>query len=404
MRYLQLLLLTLLAHTAMYAAGFSVDKEWYVAGEQIDVEIDLSDKLSRVAYVELSDAAGVQTGTLAEIRKGRGRVALILPRSLHSGYYRLAVYTRVTAPLCMDVAVVNTLRSTADDKIVWQETEGKTQAFGAQNKGIYTLESNEMADYLGLETSGHTIVARLKEPHAEVTSVLSIVGKQVHVFGGKQVGDSILLFHTYGLEGKHQVVASAYTVDGKSLPLEIVSPYAAYLPDSLPVLHLNYSRKEVESRSIDMQKMALERTDTVTPLPYDEAIFSVQPVLHYDLDEYRQFATIGDTFVEYVNLVHHSERNGFHELFVYNNAEGYSNWPAMVLIDGMPTNDIKRLLKYDARRVHFINLYNDWFTLGTNSIHKGIVSFVTRGGNITNFPPDKGSAYIVYDFPKQNRY
>lgn len=399
MRYLQLLLLTFWAHNVLFAADVKVDKDWYVAGEQMVVDIKLDDVRSRVAYVELSDADGVQAGTLAEIRRGRGGVALILPTTLHSGYYRLAVYTRTSAPVCIDVAVVNTLHSASEDKIEWHDGAVTTQASGAEIAGIYTLNRKQTADVIGKEVSGHTVVARLKTPVKQANAVLSVVGKQAHVFGGELVNDSTLHFFTYGLSGKQQIVVSAYNSEGQSLPVEVVSPYVAYLPDSLPVLHLNYSRKEVEARSIDMQKMGLERTDTVTPLPYDEMIFSAQPVLRYNLDEYRQFATIADTFVEYVNFVHSSHINGFEELFVYSDADGYSNWPALVMIDGMPTNDIKRLMKYDARRVQYINIYNDWFTLGNNNRYKGIVSFVTRGGNITNFTPDKGSAYIVYDFP-----
>lgn len=400
MRYLIILLLSIVASDMLSAANISLDKEWYVAGEEIVVDIDLSDKESRVAYVELSDEKAVQAGTLAKVQEGRGQVVLLLPTTLHSGYYRLAVYTRLSAPLCIDVPVVNTLHSTANDKIEWHDGATKTKADDSQNIGVYTLKKKEMTDVTNMETAGHTVVARLKQPQKNVSSMLSVVGKQVNVFSGKQINDSTLLFYTYGLTGKHQVVVSAYDEEKHAIPVEIVSPYTAYLPETLPVLHLNYSRSEVEERSINMQRMALELADTTVALPYKQSVFGTEPVIHYDLDEYRQFATIGDTFVEYVNFVHQSDKNGLPELFVFNEPEGYSSWAALVLIDGMPTNEINRLLKYDARRIKNINIYNEWFTLGTNCIFKGIVSFVTRSGNITNFPPDKGSAYIVYDFPK----
>lgn len=388
-----------MANISLVAGNIKVDREWYVAGEGIKIDISLDDEQSKVAYLELSDTTGVQTGDIINLKKGKAEARLILPKALHSGYYLLSVYTRKGKPEQLIIPVVNTLKASTDDRIKWIESGNGVSSVSnmPHNASKNIVVTNAKATEA--DTYGHVVMARLKSPQPEVNALLGVVGKEIHIFNGRQVNDSTLLFYTYGISGKQQIVVSARDNEGRSLPVEVVSPYAGYRPEHMPEMLFRYNRKEVEARSIAMQQTDLERGDSIKMGEYSDVVFNTSPIASYNLDEYRQFATIGESMLEFVNFVHESEKNGAPELFVYTEAEGYSSWAALVLIDGMPTNDIKRLMRYDARRVHHINIYNDRYALGRNNIYKGIVSIVTRGGNITNFPPDLGSQYIVYNFP-----
>lgn len=399
MRYLHLFILLLIANLSATAANVTVDRQWYVAGEGVNLSIVLDDKLSKVAYIELCDTTGVQAGDVIALEKGKAETTFILPKALHSGYYLLSVYTHNSAPQQKILPVVNTLTASTEDRIAWEETTESNNSHVRNLPSITSKHAIDSANKSETELFGHAVMARVKTPMSEISSTLSTVGKEIHVFNGRQVNDSTLIFYTYGISGKQEIVVSAYDNYGKSLDVEVISPYKGYVPASLPKMHFMYNRKEVEQRSIAMQQMNLERADSVKPMEYSDVVFNTKPVVHYNLDEYRQFATVGESMLEFVDFVHESERNGMPELFVYTKDEGYSSWAALVLIDGMPTNDIKRLKRYDARRVHHINIYNDRYTLGKNNIYKGIVSIVTRSGNITNYLPDLGSAYIVYNFP-----
>ena len=73
--------------------------------------------------------------------------------------------------------------------------------------------------------------------------------------------------------------------------------------------------------------------------------------------------------------------------------------PTLVLIDGMPVIDIERLLTYDARRIHYINIYGGQYTFG-NGVYNGILSFITRSGRLTNYPIEPNAQYLVYEFPE----
>ena len=208
---------------------------------------------------------------------------------------------------------------------------------------------------------------------------------------------------------------SAVTSTGVSLPIELISPFATLLPKKLPLLVFHYNRSEVEARSIDMQRHQMAITpakrelqigvlddgmsEEAVPLEYDETLYGAQPYLSYNLDEYRQFLSIREVLVEYVNCVGNRKVNDVTQLVVHTDLDSYmSSWPSLVLIDGMPVINMERLLNYDARRVHYINIYGGQYTFG-NSIYNGILSFVTRSGRLTNYPTEPNTQYLVYQFP-----
>ena len=58
-----------------------------------------------------------------------------------------------------------------------------------------------------------------------------------------------------------------------------------------------------------------------------------------------------------------------------------------------------QLLDYDARRIHYINVYGGQYTFG-NGVYNGILSFVTRSGKLTNYPIEPNMQYLVYEFPQ----
>ena len=229
------------------------------------------------------------------------------------------------------------------------------------------------------------------------------------------VNDSTAVFYTFGIHGKQPLVLSAMTSTGVSLPVEMISPFATLLPKQLPHLVFHYQRSEVEARSLAMQRhqkaiapakrelkigdLSDDTAEEVVPLSYDETVFGTKPDLTYNLDEYRQFLTIREVLREYVTCVRNVKINGISRLIVRGEQDVYnSSLPTMVLIDGMPVNDVDRLLNYDARRIHYINIYAGQYTFGTG-VYNGILSFVTRSGQLTNYPTEPNMQYLVYDFP-----
>ena len=410
------LISALLLALSTFAARVETDRPWYLAGEAIAVSV--SDADTSIAYAELCDTHGLAAGVVIGLKGGQGTGIIELPSHLHSGYYVLSVYTRDNSQVSHQlVPVVNPLHKSGDDDIEWVSGD----SCWATGDGTADLVGQKDVDER--ETEGHIIKARVSHVYggktyegSQILPSLSIIGKQIHYFEGKMVGDSIAVFYTYDIHGKLPLVLSAVTTTGESLPIEMISPFATLLPKQLPHLEFHYKRSEVEARSLDMQrhqiaiapakreiKLGDNADDTAEegkPLPYDETIYGITPYLSYNLDEYRQFLTVREVLLEYVQCVSKRKINGRQQLIVQTEQDQHNNiTPSLVLIDGMPVMDTERLLNYDARRIHYINIYGDQYTFG-NGVYSGILSFITRSGRLTNYPTEPNFQYLVYSFPK----
>ena len=409
------------------AAKMETDRTWYLAGEAMTVSVTANDAI--IAYAELCDTHGLAAGVVVGLQDGVGRGVVELPSNLHSGYYVLSVYTRGDSHVSQRlIAVVNPLHKSADDDIEWvkvthPDSLSYTETGDRSQETGYTSFNGQRSTVNERETEGHIIKARIRnvsDGHSfrgdQICPSLGIVGKQIHYFEGKMVGDTMAVFYTFGIHGKQPLVLSAMTSTGVSLPIEMISPFATLLPQRLPHLVFHYQRSEVEARSLDMQRhqkaiapakreiklgdLSDETAEDVVPLEYDETVFSIKPDLSYNLDEYRQFLTIREVLLEYVLFVSKKKVNGVSRLVVRGEQDDYNTTlPTLVLIDGMPVFDVERLLNYDARRVHYINIYGGQYTFG-NSVYNGILSFVTRSGRLTNYPIERNMQYLVYEFPE----
>ena len=380
-----------------FAASIETDRSWYLAGEAMKISVTLDDAV--IAYAELCDTHRLASGVLIGLKENKGTGTIELPADLHSGYYVLSVYTRDNANVIQRlVAIVNPLRKSGDDDIEWVVDDGLS--FG-ETQAPVVMTAQKTVDTR--ETEGHIIKARVRNvgnfKTNQITPSLSVIGKQIHYFEGKMVNDTIAVFYTYGVYGRQSIVTSALSSTGTNLPIEMMSPFATLLPKQLPHLVFHYNRREVEDRSLDMQRHQMVRYQEPVVSRYDETAYGTKPDLSYNLDEYRQFLSIREVLLEYVNCVKNTKVNGRAQLVVRSPEASFdSSLPTLVLIDGMPVINTERLLSYDARRIHYINIYGGQYTFG-NGVYNGILSFVTRSGRLTNYPVEPNMQYLDYDFP-----
>ena len=380
-----------------FAANIETDRSWYLAGEAMRVSVTVDDAV--IAYAELCDTHRLAAGVVIGLKENKGTGTIELPADLHSGYYVLSVYTRDNANVIQRlVAIVNPLRKSGDDDIEWVVDDGLS--FG-ETQAPVVMTAQKTVDTR--ETEGHIIKARVRNVSNfktnQITPSLSVIGKQIHYFEGKMVNDTIAVFYTYGVYGRQSIVTSALSSTGTNLPIEMMSPFATLLPKQLPHLVFHYNRREVEARSLDMQRHQMVRYQEPVVSRYDETAYGTKPDLSYNLDEYRQFLSIREVLLEYVNCVKNTKVNGRAQLVVRSPEASFdSSLPTLVLIDGMPVINTERLLSYDARRIHYINIYGGQYTFG-NGVYNGILSFVTRSGRLTNYPVEPNMQYLDYDFP-----
>lgn len=420
---------------------------------------------SKVAYVELTDVEHLCAQGIVAIDGGRGWADIPLPETLHSGYYQLSVYTRnmpAASPsaLCQKViAVVNTLHITRQDELAIfapdSLDENGLTPLPAQGEEVQNLEEandfpsafrkvvpskedlgqsvllfstltlercdlevihpttvstavstasddKEAAALPVIEHEGHIVKAQIEGEAAVKTARLVMVGKQAAIYDGQQQSDGTWLFYTNELYGKLPSMLCCYDSLGQSIPMQFVSPYARLLSPRQPRLEVRCSREDLLARSLSAQReQALTNMLAIDTLQHSRDLFSTEPLLFYDLDEWTRLTSVREILVEFVQNVKRRKVEGVAQLYAYDPiAERYSQWPSLVLLDGVPVHDIDTFLDYDARLLKYVQIYSDRYTFG-DTFCQGVISFISQKGRLSNYALDNTKRLVTYDFPQQ---
>lgn len=412
---------------------------------------------SRVAYLELSDTRQLVTQAMVNLTDGQGWAELALPARMHSGCYQLTAYTRNMRNFGPDVfgrtmvGVINgeqlssrddvcfvpdslltadrTLRIAQPDALASVSPLGQVTlslpSASAQGCAI-TVEQNALVTnvpYLSVpevnpsdvtspstlafvpELEGHIVSSKLAldaSPEALFTR-LALVGKSASIYDGQLQADGSYLYYTRDVYGNLPTLVSAYNHDGLAVPMLLVSPYAQQLPKSLPELRVSCTEQQLLERATAARRQAVVndwlRQDT---LRYSTGFMSATPQYLYDLDEYTQMSNIRELLVEFVRGVKRQKEAGVSMLFTIDpQTRRQATLPTLVLLDGMPVYDIDEILEYDAHLVKYVQVYSDRFTFGQTCC-QGVISFITRGGRLSNYKLDVGSQLMSYAFPQDH--
>lgn len=424
------------------------DKDCYVAGERLHVSVAVTDgdrnplDLSKVAYVELSDTRGLQAQTMVQLTDGRGWADIALPATLHNGFYQLTAYTRNLLPQGEKafwrslIGVVNTQQLQAGDNVTFHQPDAapamrrQYQAGQVANLSLpqdsgYVIRTLSVvrnplrvslfeapdptdkqyataADCLP-ELEGHIVRAITADGAVATQSRLAGVGKGFAVFDGlSSDGGRQWQYFTNGLTGSLPLVVNAYDANNRPIAMQVQSPYAEVLPKALPMMDVYADEAALRQRTLSAKaEAAFAQALAADTIEYTATLLSREPDRLYKVDEWTGFSSIREAMLEYVQDVRRRTIEG-RTYLCSRNAETreYSRLPALVLLDGMPVNDIDEILAYDARLLEYIQIYSGSYVFGCTQCH-GVVSFITHKGLLSNFQPDKGSRLMRYDFPQQ---
>lgn len=441
------------------------DKDCYAVGERMHVSVAVQDgsgamsDMSKVAYVELCDSRSMVAHAMVQLSDGRGWASIALPSGMHSGFYQLTAYTnnmRNIGPQTFHrslVGVVNMFSLSLRDSVKFVAPAAKElvfrQSYSAGQKvhvslskdscrairtlsvvrhplsitmydaPEYVAESGVATDGLSgvsadavsashdkaffvPELEGH-IVRATDASGSVVSSRLAGVGKGLFIFDGKSDGKGNWSYITRNLNGNLPVVLNGYDASGAPVRMQPVSPFAQVVPHALPLLEVGCTEAELKQRGACAQnEIALQRSIKGDTLQHVGTFLSHDPDYSYNVTEYTGFSTIREALLEYVKGVSRRKMGGQNCLFVsMTDEKGYSSFPALVLLDGMPVYDVEEVLSYDARYLNYIQIYSGSYTFGSTTCH-GVISFITKKGLLSNYKLDAGTRLVRYDFP-QNR-
>lgn len=419
------------------------DKDCYVVGERMHVRVNLTDEsgkqpsnISRVAYVEVADTASLQAQAMVLLEGGQGWADIALPTTMHSGYYMLSVYSRQMINQGADtfhrqlIGVVNPMHVTRRDAIKYHTpTEGEAQVRSYSPGQMISVGVPSVIQTLSVErdplaiqgydapsarltnkknipaipeVEGHIVMASTSTNTEAQKVMLAGVGKGSFLVDGQACNDSLWCFYTHDMAGNLPIIAYASNDNG-SVPVQLQSPYVTVLPKALPTLDVWCTEDALLRRAQGADEEAtISHWAEADTIKYSLEFLEQQPDRFYNMDEYTNFSTIREAMVEFINGVTRRSVQGVVSLFTPDANTGiYSKFPALVLLDGMPVYDIDKIMKYDARLLNYIQIYNGVYTFGSTTVH-GVISFISRRGLLSNFQIDEKAQLARYAFPQDH--
>lgn len=201
--------------------------------------------------------------------------------------------------------------------------------------------------------------------------------------------DGKVNFFTGNIFGQKDLVCELFPADSTfSLDLELVSPFLAKYDGDIPHLTYNSSiSKRLEKKGTMMQIERRFGGDTLYTL------FSKRPnILFGDnyqrflLDNYTRFATIEEVVVEFITGIRIRKspqgKVDFRVLMTpFNLPAYYSNESSLMLMDGVPIFNHKKIFDYDPLLLKEIVIYPEPYLID-NYKYEGIVSFNTYKGDL----------------------
>lgn len=168
--------------------------------------------------------------------------------------------------------------------------------------------------------------------------------------------------------------------------LEIVSEYDTRAPyTKVGNLHITRELKEfmIENSAyiqIDKAYELAKKSDDDKPGEVASPFYG-RSDWQYDLDDYSRFPKVRDSFIEYVRSTIVRKRKKREYIHVYSQVEkDYFKEPALVMVDGIPVDDITRLMGMVQTDFSRINVVGEKIIIGS-TVFYGIVDLhTTKGG------------------------
>ena len=142
-----------------------------------------------------------------------------------------------------------------------------------------------------------------------------------------------------------------------------------------------------------------------TLFPADESYFFSNELTIYNLDDYKRFKGVDETFVEIINSGRvEKNKDGSYSIYVRNkNFNGQFTLPALLIVDGVVVQDHSKLISFPAERIQSIGLLTKKTFFGPQTF-QGVVAVETKEAD---FPEEfrdtymKSANIITAQSPKQ---
>ncbi len=149
-------------------------------------------------------------------------------------------------------------------------------------------------------------------------------------------------------------------------------------------------------RSVALQLQSFlskENSDTLSEMANS---YPYTPDKVYDLDEYKRFPSLKETFLEFIPSVTTMSLNGSERIAVFNEDEkSFGKGNTLVLIDGVAVMNHEDVLDINPYVLKWVKIYQRNYAFG-EQIYNGILSLETPDGRMYSFSLPANSMQVEF--------
>jgi MG2 domain len=273
-----------------------------------------------------------------------------------------------------------------------ESKEGKIHRLdGPEN--IAELEGHLISGYLRLKTTD--------EPLKKTDLSLSFVGKTARCQFGKTDEQGEFNF-VVKEPGQNEIVIQPLSPDISGYYVELNQPFSSTFSKFKPVtFYLDSSRlNEINKVIIGMQinniyepyrQHGSDASKTIIPDFYGK------PENTINMADYIELTSLKEVVKELLPNVYTLKQNGKHDFKLINKFRGqpFENKP-LILVDGVPVYDFEKVLSINSKEIERADIINTRYFISEN-VFDGIVSFITKKGNLSAMEFDNSIFRQVYE-------
>ena len=280
-------------------------------------------------------------------------------------------------------------------------------------------KSTEFTDDFAPEYEGHIITGAIINNQTERVEIndsllspndplllpaLSFPGEGIRFFAGQKSETGDVRFFTLGSSGTKEIAVSVYLADEK-YRIEVKSPYISqFVYRQMPTLHIDsVYYGQLLARSVALQVFHYFSDDPSENTNISEAYLKMKPTFSYLLEDYTQFRTMQEVFVEIIAGVRFN-RQGIKrgiQVFTKSGSDYIYGTTPLVFLDGVPVLEHDAIFNYDPLSVEKINVYYGPYTLG-GYMFDGILELITYRGLYQNLNLNRATQVLSYEGPQSS--
>jgi hypothetical protein len=270
-----------------------------------------------------------------------------------------------------------------------------------QNTPVRVGGPEYLAELEGHLISGYLRLKATDEPLRNTDLSLSYVGKTARCQFGK-TGENGEFNFVVKESGMNEIVIQPLSSDITGYYIELNQPFAGNFSNFKPApFYLDSTRLEALNKVI----IGMQIDNIYQPYRQSRQVESASPIPDFygkpensiKMADYIELTSLREIVKEIIPNVYTLKQNGKYDFKLINKYRGqpFENKP-LILIDGVPVYDFEKVLSINSKEIEKADIINTRYFF-SEYIFDGIVSFITKKGNLSAMEYDNSIFRQVYE-------